>query len=133
MPSNKQHLANRLRKALLKNGAMAHALYEYELEEHLDYWYEGLKRDNNEFVFVVTENSGDVASVLIDQDKTVYINEEAREKLKKLWPEVYEENIEKLIPQMVRDLTNDIIFVAGVTTIDPSKHKKRKHSWNWKG
>ncbi len=53
---------------------MERALYEYELEEHIDYWYEGLKADRDEFVFAVTENSGDVAMVLITADKTVYIN-----------------------------------------------------------
>ena len=50
---------------------MERALYEHKLEEHIDYWYEGLKTDRDEFVFVVTENSGDVAMVLITADKTV--------------------------------------------------------------
>jgi hypothetical protein len=29
------------------------ALYEYELEEHIDYWYEGLKSDREQFVFAI--------------------------------------------------------------------------------
>jgi len=37
-------IANTLRKALLEDGKMERALYEYELEEHIDYWYEGLRR-----------------------------------------------------------------------------------------
>ena len=69
----KKKIANLLRKTLLQGGKMEHALYEHELEEHIDYWYEGLKTDRDEFVFAVTENSGDVAMVLITADKTVYI------------------------------------------------------------
>ena len=66
---------------------MERALYEYELEEHIDYWYEGLKADRDEFVFAVTENSGDVAMVLITADKTVYLNEDATEQLAKVFSE----------------------------------------------
>ena len=47
---SKKKIANLLRKALLQGGKMEHGLYEYELEEHIDYWYEGLKTDRDEFV-----------------------------------------------------------------------------------
>ena len=40
-----KQIAMLLRKALLEEGEMAQSLYEYELEEHIDYWYEGLKAD----------------------------------------------------------------------------------------
>jgi hypothetical protein len=112
----KRKIAALLRKALLQGGKMERALYEYELEEHIDYWYEGLKADRDEFVFVVTENSGDVAMVLITADKTVYINEEAREQLSKEWPLAYKTNIKRLIPMMAEDLANDILSVNGVKT-----------------
>jgi hypothetical protein len=46
----KKKIANLLRKALLQDGQMERALYEHELEEHIDYWYEGLKADRDEFV-----------------------------------------------------------------------------------
>ncbi|MGV2434051.1 MAG UNVERIFIED_CONTAM: hypothetical protein LVT10_03395 [Anaerolineae bacterium] len=74
-------IANTLRKALLEDGKMERTLYEYELEEHIDYWYEGLKSHREQFVFAITENTGHVAMVLITPDKTIYVNEEAREKL----------------------------------------------------
>lgn len=74
-----------LRKALLDDSEMAYSLYEYELEEHIDYWYDGLKADHDDFVFVVTENSGHVAIVLIMPDKTVLVNEAARAKLIEFW------------------------------------------------
>ena len=47
---SKKKIANFLRKALLQGGKMERALYEHELEEHIDYWYEGLKTDRDEFV-----------------------------------------------------------------------------------
>ena len=113
----KRQIEKLLRKALLKDGKMERALYEFELEEHIDYWYEGLKADRDEFVFAVTENSGEVAMVLITEEKTVYVNEEAREKLSERWPKAYRANMKRLIPMMAEELANDIIAVNGVKTV----------------
>lgn len=104
-----------LRKALMQNGEMAEALYDYELAEHIDYWYEGLQADQNEFVFAVTENSGDTAMVLITKEKMIYVNEMARRKLSKIWGDAYQSNMKMLIPDMAEQLANDIIAVNGVT------------------
>ncbi|NCQ95578.1 MAG: hypothetical protein EWV75_08170 [Microcystis wesenbergii Mw_QC_S_20081001_S30D] len=120
----KRKIANTLRKALLQDGKMERALYEYELEEHLDYWYEGLKSDRDQFVFAVTENSGDVAMVLITPDKTIYVNEEAREKLSEFWPKAYENNINQLLPMMAENLANDIISVTGVKMVSPNQKRR---------
>lgn len=120
----KRKIANTLRKALLEDGKMERALYEYELEEHLDYWYEGLKSDREQFVFAVTENSGDVAMVLITPDKTIYVNEEAREKLSEFWIKAYKHNINQLIPMMAENLANDIISVTGVKMVSPNQKRR---------
>ena len=112
----KKEIASLLHKALLQGGKMEYALYEYELEEHIEYWYEGLKADRDEFVFAVTENAGDVAMVLITKEKTVYVNEDAREKLHKLWSRAYDTNIAFLIPMLADELANGIIAVNGVKT-----------------
>ena len=120
----KRKIANTLRKALLEDGKMERALYEYELEEHIDYWYEGLKSDRDQFVFAVTENSGDVAMVLITPDKTIYVNEEAREKLSEFWPKAYENNINQLLPMMAENLANDIISVTGVKMVSPNQKRR---------
>lgn len=120
----KRKIANTLRKALLEDGKMERALYEYELEEHIDYWYEGLKSDREQFVFAVTENSGDVAMVLITPDKTIYVNEEAREKLSEFWIKAYKHNINQLIPMMAENLANDIISVTGVKMVSPNQKRR---------
>jgi hypothetical protein len=116
METREKEIADLLNDALLQGGKMEYALYEFELEEHIEYWYEGLKADRDEFVFAVTENSGDVAMVLIMEDKTIYINEDAREKLVELWPQAYTTNMELLIPVMAEELANDILAVSGVKT-----------------
>ena len=110
----KKKIANLLRKALLKDGKMAQALYEYELKQHIDYWYQGLKSDGEELVFAVTENSGDIAMVLIMDKKKIYINEQAREKLSQRWGKSYFKNMNTLIPYMAKDLADDIIAVNGM-------------------
>ncbi len=114
---SKRLIEKRLRKALLQDGKMEQALYEFELEEHLEYWYQGLQDDRDEFVFAVTERSGDVAMVLITEEKTIYVNEEARAKLSELWPRAYRSNMKRLIPMMAEELANDIIAVNGVKTV----------------
>lgn len=116
-PKSKKRIENLLRKALLQNGKMEYGLYEYELEEHIDYWYKGLKADRNEFVFVVTENRGHVAMLLITDKKNVYINEAARERLAEFWYKSYNINLERLIPMMAEELANDILSVNGVKTV----------------
>ena len=113
----RKSIAQELRRALLEQGTMADKLYEYELAEHIDYWHQGLLRDEEEYVFVVTENSGDVAMVLIMPNKRLYINEAARDKLKELWDAVYQSNLERLIPLMAHDLAQGIISVNGVQQV----------------
>jgi hypothetical protein len=107
-----------LQKALLQEGPMAYALYEHELVEHLDYWYNGLVTDQNEFVFAVTENSGDTAMVLITKERNVYVNEMARTKLAQMWGPAYKPNMKRFIPVMAKELANDIIAVNGVTIVE---------------
>lgn len=131
MPTTRKQLINRLRQALLEEGEMAYGLYEHELKEHIDYWYKGLKRDREDVVFVVTENTGDVAMVLITRNKTVYVNEEARQELMKVWQMNYANNMEMLIPAMVGDLMNNCFAVTGVKVVDTSKPKKAKKAWGF--
>lgn len=120
-----------LKKALLEEGDMAHALYEHELKEHIDYWYKGLKRDREDVVFVVTENTGDVAMVLITRDKTVYVNEDARQELMKIWQTHYANNVEMLLPSMVKDLMDGFVAITGVKIVDTSKPKRAKKAWGF--
>ena len=47
-------IENSLLKTLLLEGEMHYALYEFELVEHIDYWKESLRKDKDDFIFIVT-------------------------------------------------------------------------------
>ena len=112
---SQKKIAILLRQALLYGGPMERELYEYELEEHIDDWYQGLLDDQNDLVFAVTENSGHVAMVLITPDKTIYVNEEARDYLSNSWSNVYQSNMQRLIPGMVDNLAQNQLAIHGVS------------------
>jgi len=105
-----------LRKALLLEGEMEYGLYKYELEEHIDYWKDGLEKDKEEYVFVLTERKGDMAMLLITKDE-LFINEKAKDKLKLYWKGAYKKNIEMLLPRMAEELANGFLSVNGVKTV----------------
>ncbi len=109
-----------LERALLRDGEMHHALYKYELEEILDDLKYSMTRDKDEYIFVVTENRGHVAMVLIEKSGHVHINEQARNKLKALWPAAYESNMKKLIPVFAKQLNRGELPINGVKTVKSS-------------
>ena len=52
--------------------------------------------------------------VLIEKTGQVYINEQAREKLKALWPATYERNMKQLIPVLAKQLHEGALPINGV-------------------
>ncbi|MFP5042184.1 hypothetical protein [Parasediminibacterium sp. JCM 36343] len=111
-------IEKRLREALLEDGEMSYGLYEFELVEHIDYWKEGMYKDKDEFVFIVTENRGDIAMLLITKENDIFINEQARAQLQLFWKkEAYIHNMNILIPQMAAQIADGIIAVNGVKTV----------------
>lgn len=117
MKSAKQ-IEKLLTQALLHDGEMDDGLYEYELADQTDAMYESLVQDKDEYIFAVTENAGSVAMLLMEADGTRYINEDARERLKSLWPSpAYETNLKQLIPPIARDLHRGEIPLNGVKVV----------------
>ena len=113
----KKTIEKRLTQALLNNGEMEFALYEHELEEHLGFLKSSLKRDKEDFIFVVTENRGYVAMVLIEKSGQIYINEQAREKLQSLWSAMYETNVKGFIPLFAEQLAEGELAITGVSVV----------------
>lgn len=115
----KSSIETRLRKALLLDGPMSLALYKHEVEEHIADWKKGMRRDKDEFLFVIDEHSGDVAMLLITAKGELFINEQAREKLRAIWEYegVYARNLELMIPQMAEQLAAGELWVTGVKTM----------------
>lgn len=115
---SRKKIAKNLKKALLDDGPMARALFEFELEEHLDEYLLSKHTDGDKFFFVVTEHTNHVAMLLIDEDDQIHINEAARTLLKKLWRDAYRENIQLMIPDMAEQLEAGYLYAAGVKEID---------------
>jgi hypothetical protein len=109
--SQKQH------KALLLDGEMFESLYKHEMEEHIGYWTEGMKKDKDDFVFAVTENNGHAAMVVITKNEELLINEPARAFLKKAWKKQYHKNIEILLPAMAAELAAGYFSVNRVKIV----------------
>ena len=110
----KKIIAKNLEKALLEEGAFAKALFEYELEEHIEEYVQSKHADGDKYFSAITENANDVAMLLIDENDNVRINQEARTLLKKLWRDAYKKNLQRLIPDMARELDSGFLYVAGV-------------------
>jgi hypothetical protein len=115
-----KHIAKLLEQTLLHDGAMQYGLYAYELEERVDELKASLAADNDDYIFAVTENSGHVAMVLIEQSGQVHINEQAREKLQALWPATYASNMQQLIPVFAQQLHEGALPINGVKTVGQS-------------
>lgn len=103
-----------LEQTLLRDGVMHYSLYEYELEESIDEFKSSLEADQDDYIFAVTENSRHVAMVLIDKSGQVYINEQAREKLRTVWKDAYNKNMRMLIPVFARQLHSGVLPINGV-------------------
>jgi len=114
----KKIIEKNLRKTLLEDGAFALALFEYELEEHIKEYVLSKHTDGDKYFFAITENSDNVAMLLIDEGDKVHVNEKARAKLKRLWRGAYRENLLRLIPDMARQLDAGYLYAAGVKVSD---------------
>ncbi len=114
----KKTIEKNLRRALIANGPLAEALFEYELEEHIDEYKQSKREDGDKYFFAVTEHTNDVAMLLIDEQDNVHINEDARTALRRLWRDAYTENMQFLIPQMAEELDAGYLFSAGVKVVD---------------
>lgn len=110
-----------LNQALLQSRKMAYALYEHELMEVVDHLKSSLKKDKDDYIFTVTENRGDIAMLLIEKSGEVYINEQARERLKTLWLNAYERNMKQLIPAFAQQLDENELPINGVRIAQKKK------------
>ncbi len=103
-----------LMEALLENGKMYQELYEYELQDQVEELRESLEEDDDDYLFVVTENNGHIAMLLLESDGSLHINEIAREKLKEFWPGAYEKNMRDFIPMFAQELADGELVINGV-------------------
>jgi len=118
---SKKSIEKNLIKALLNDGKLVKALFDYELAEHVDEYLLSKKQDKDKYFFAVTEHTNDVAMLLIDDNDIVHINEMARQRLQTLWSDAYGENMKKLIPDMAEQLEAGFLYSAGVKEVENFK------------
>jgi len=114
---SKKTIANNLKRVLLDDAPFVQALFDYELREHIEEYLESKHTDKDRYFFAITEHTNDVAMLLIDEQDTVHINEDARAVLRTLWRDAYPKNVQRLIPKMVQDLHAGHLFAAGVKVV----------------
>jgi len=114
---SRKRIQQALEKTLLQNRPMHQDLYVYELEELCEEFFISLIRDNDAFLFAVTENNNHVAMVLLEPSGAVYVNENARTKLREYWPQTYDSNMRQLIPAFIKQLMNNELPINGVKYI----------------
>ena len=115
-----QTIAQRLEQTLLHDGDMLYELYVYELQEHLDDLKASLDADNDDYIFTVTTHRGHVAMVLMEKSGQVFINAQARAKLRTLWPDAYASTMQQLIPAFAQQLAAGELPINGVKTTGES-------------
>jgi hypothetical protein len=128
----KKAIEQLLKTALLEDGEMVYALYEHELEEEIGYFKQSLRLDNDDLIFTVTTNRGHVAMLLINKRNKIYINEAARDELKKQWQANYAKNMERLIPNFAAQLARNELPMMGVRVVSPDDRKKFPRTWQVK-
>ena len=119
-----REISNALRKALLKDESMSQALYEDKLAEHIDEWHEELTAESGDCAFVITVRDDDVAMTMIDKDKNIYVNKEARDQLSKLWAKNYVKNAKFLLPRMADHINEYGLAITGITVQKTPKRSK---------
>ena len=72
MRIEKMRIEKILRKVLLEGGSFAFALFEYELEENLDFYVSSRIKDEDKYFLAITENSNDVVMVLVNEKKSSF-------------------------------------------------------------
>jgi hypothetical protein len=112
--SKKQHITARelylmtkLTRALLHEEPMSHRLYKYELEEYVESWKASIDPKIHDMIIVLTENTGDVAMVMIMRDKTLFVNEDALTLIELIWGDDFELYIRYVIDDAVQELRED--------------------------
>jgi len=111
---NRVRIENNLRKVLLEGESFSLALFEYELKENLNFYVSSRIEEQDKYFMAITENTDDVAMILVNEQNQVLVNKLARQELQNYWGKSYENNFDKLIPQIAKALDQDLIYITGI-------------------
>lgn len=105
-----------LEDALINDARMDYALYEFELAGLVEEMIVSMVNDDDEYILSVTVNEESAAMTLIERSGNIFVNESARDRLKKLWKTAYSANLKKLIPAYAKELDSGLIPINGIKT-----------------
>ena len=115
-----KNIERRLEQTFLHDGARQYGRYEYELAELVDERTASLAADQDDDIFAVTEQRGQVAMVLIEQSGRVPINAQARATRRALWPATSASTMPQWMPAFANQLQAGELPRNGVKTLGPS-------------
>lgn len=115
-----------LEHTFLHGGPFSGALYENVVAKFVDRLKQSLHDDADDALLCVVEDDGEVAMLLLEWDGTALRNENALDRLRKMWQGNYWTNTEKIIPEFVEHLSQGMLGVAGIKWLeDPNKQNTR--------
>lgn len=117
---SKKTIAASLKRALIDDAPLSPALFEDELREQIEEFVDSKHADNDHYFIAITARANDVAMLLIDGADALHVNEDARALLRTFWRENYTSNIQRLIPDMAKELAAGHLSIMGVKVVDRS-------------
>lgn len=124
-----------LEQVLLQDGEMDRALYEWEMEQHVEYWTAKMLQTHSEYLIVadvgmnMATGQPRAALLVLELSGVIAVNEAARDRLKTFWKDTYAPNIRKLIPAFASMLKDNQLAVHGVKSArGPMARAKTKKS-----
>ncbi len=116
-PMNEGEISTALEGAFLRGVPLSLDLYVEVLAGHEAALKASLDADADDALLCVLADDGDVAMLLVDWLGVVHRNEEALERVKAMWRDNCEVNVQKLVPIFVEHISQSNLGVAGIKWI----------------
>lgn len=117
VPMTESEISASLEGAFLRGTPLSNDLYVEVLAGHEGALKASLDADADDALLCVLADDGDVAMLLVDWTGIVYRNEEALERVKAMWRDNFEVNVQKLVPIFVEFISQNNLGVAGIKWI----------------
>lgn len=117
MENEKENHRTEAKGVLLGCDSFDIELFANELKNYVEEFVQSKQADGDKYFLAVIDHMKDLAMLLIDENNTFHANEDARALLKNIWSKAFKSNVEKLIPQIVRELNEGYLFAAGLKAV----------------
>ena len=85
-------------------------LYREEMDNWLDEFVEDKRKTDDPILIAICEDKGLFAVILVDETDQIHINKHAIRALKKYWSWSYRRCVEKIIPDIARELLDGYMY-----------------------